>query len=372
MPYEYFKQPLFKHPPLFCGLVYLTYSTLEKGTQSWNQLLHMAGFIPNIMGCLIIVLVFLIGKNLFDMLVGLTAAFLLAIDVNHCICSQKIWMETTLASLFWLTLYLFFLSYKHKYLYLLTGVTAGLALLTKYPAVLIFPIILTYIVFHEPKTFRVPHFYLFPIFAFLLFLPWIVLNFHFYGTSFLKRIMSDHLVQNTHLIPYVIGSSVVLIVFGAFLYFHSISKSFIRFRVSEKALRNSYLGLIVILYICLLFQQDFLSAIIKSLTWNYPVMNDFGAHFEQMRQTAWYFYFERTISYSPFYFFFYYALFKAYRGNKFDLFLAYACLWILGFYILWGNGQGRYLLCFMPGALLMVSRSIYQIFDGIKSCAKAA
>ena len=83
-----------------------------------------------------VLIVFLLGRNLYDDRVGILAALYLCIDPVHWVCSEKIWMETTMSFFMLSAILLFVLGQKQKFYLSLSGLSIGLAMLVKYPGIL--------------------------------------------------------------------------------------------------------------------------------------------------------------------------------------------------------------------------------------------
>ncbi|MCB1196268.1 glycosyltransferase family 39 protein, partial [bacterium] len=131
---DYLWKKLFKHPPFYSYLIVLSYKLhkeLGYPITDQPQARHQAVRVSNCMGVLGILIIFLLGFYIFDWRVGVLAALFLAIDPVHWICSQKIWMETTLMTVMMASGLFYIMSYKYekrKILFLiLSGCCAGTA-----------------------------------------------------------------------------------------------------------------------------------------------------------------------------------------------------------------------------------------------------
>ncbi len=87
---KYLDRPLFKHPPLYCYLIAVNYKFFGRSDLS-------AVSVSILLGSLMILAVFFLGTALYDRRVGLLSALFLCIEPIHWVCSEKIWMETTLS-----------------------------------------------------------------------------------------------------------------------------------------------------------------------------------------------------------------------------------------------------------------------------------
>jgi dolichyl-phosphate-mannose--protein O-mannosyl transferase len=104
---DYFFQPLFKHPPVFTFLAALSIKVFGKG-------MIFAEYVSLLMSVLMIPLIYLLGTLVYDRRVGILSAFFLWIDPGNIICSQKIWMDTTIAFFTLLAAVLFIGGLKHN------------------------------------------------------------------------------------------------------------------------------------------------------------------------------------------------------------------------------------------------------------------
>ncbi|HLF17521.1 MAG TPA: glycosyltransferase family 39 protein [Candidatus Omnitrophota bacterium] len=358
----YFKDPLFKHPPFYSFLISLSYTFLEKKPNySFEELYALSSKVSNLMGCLLIFTVFLLGRTIYDYRVGLLAAFILAIEVNLLNCSQKVWMESTLAAMFWLAVYFFYKGKDQPWYFILWGISGGLALLTKYPAVLVFISTLTYAALVERKVFKSFLFYIGLFIAGILFLPWILTNIEHYGRElFIGNTFRGWVFSRFDKFFYLILG------FGAafFILFILKKKSQVvyekisRFKSTAGFLLSVALSFSIVY---LIIQPDFRESLFKSLTWHgYPKT---GWAMGSFNEEPWYFYIKHILEYSPFYIFFFIGMVKAPLGSKGDGLLLSVAFWTLAFTSFYGNYQGRYILYFTPAAVLLSVRVIIDIFN---------
>jgi 4-amino-4-deoxy-L-arabinose transferase-like glycosyltransferase len=160
---QYLDRPLFKHPPVYCYLIALNYKLFGSS--------HLAAVSVSIItGCLMVLIVFFLGKALYDDRVGLLAAFFLCIDPVHWVCSERIWMETTLGFFMLLAVFLFALGRKQKYYLPFCGISIGLAMLTKYPGILPLFIIISFVTLVERPMLKQKWFWALGVLSFLVFL----------------------------------------------------------------------------------------------------------------------------------------------------------------------------------------------------------
>jgi len=181
---EYLDRPLFKHPPLYGYLIALNYQIFGSSQLS-------AVSVSILFGCLMIFIVFLLGSELYDYRVGLLSALFLCMDPVHWVCSERIWMETTMSFFILLAVYLFVLGQKQKIFLPFCGLSAGLAMLTKYPGVLSLLIIISFAALYNRTLFKQRNFWILLFLSFLVFSPWIIWNWNVYG-SFFNSIIPTH------------------------------------------------------------------------------------------------------------------------------------------------------------------------------------
>ncbi len=138
-------------------------------------------------GLLSLVTTFLLGKEAFDDLTGITSAILLSAMPIHWHMSRVAMLDVASVFFFTLTLYLYFrgLNTRREEFVVLSGFSLGLGVLTKYPNVLCVPVILFFFlseVFREGKAdWRLlVSLFLALEMAFFLVIPW------FYETTVLS------------------------------------------------------------------------------------------------------------------------------------------------------------------------------------------
>ena len=124
-------------------------------------------------------LTYLLGAAVYNERIGILAAILIWIDPVTIICSQKVWLGTTLAFFSVLAVYLFIcgLKYHNENFFLLSGIAVGLALNTKYTGILVIFAIVFYVLFYHRALFKSKKFLLSLALPFVLLLPWVFWNF---------------------------------------------------------------------------------------------------------------------------------------------------------------------------------------------------
>lgn len=111
--------------------------------------------VPALFGVLSVILVYFLGKEIFNKKIGLIAALFLAVTEYHIIYSRLVAVDSML-TLFYLLSFLFFVrAFKNKSLkyYILFGLSASLALVTKYVGFHILVIFLIFIISYHAYSF---------------------------------------------------------------------------------------------------------------------------------------------------------------------------------------------------------------------------
>jgi len=349
---RYFTKPLFKHPPFFPALLGLNYAL-------FGRTFYAAFAVSLFFGVLLIILVYLFGVSLFeDRTLAVCASLLLAVEPISWICSQKIWMESTLAFFSLLSIYLFALSVKkyHPALIMASGIASGCAALTKYPGILPAVFILLYAAAYERWLFSKKAFLVSLLIPWAMLFPWLYWNYKVFGPAFLSEIYSVHRVSRVlslqilkKYLPWIAlslgGAAVALFAFR------------------KERLRT----LLVWLSIAALLwsvHKSILTVFDLSYT---PSTGWFGGMFSK---EPWHFYLGRMIELSPFYLFSVIGLFllaaEKVRGREYALLYASSAFTLL-FYIWWRNYQSRYVLA--PAVIFTFLSAAAQLFLWRKTMA---
>lgn len=358
-------RPLFKHPPLYTWLISQTYRFLDKKeSYAFDELYQFSSTVANVMASLLILVVFLIGRRLYDARTGLLGSFFVAIDMNVWICAQRVWMESTLALLVWLTLWLFLeglAPHRRKWL-LAAGLAGGAAMLTKYPAICALGAILTYSVFYARGVFGSGYFYAALLIAVGVFAPWLIVVFQYYGAEAYQRAFME-VGLNANRIKRLLISTIVVMPIVAVVTFLRSKWVGVQETDQEECATCPYhkikvgVALLLALGGAFLFcQPDFLKVFGQSLSWT--GLPQAGWKMGMFDGDPWYFYLKQMLMYSPFYIFFFIAVLRMPFAKKSDMFLFIVVLWFLGFAISWKNFQGRYILAVTPAAMLLAARTL--------------
>ena len=349
---EYFDRPLFKHPPAFAALVSLSYRL--------SGMTYYSAFkVSLFFGVGLIVLAYLLCAELFGEKTGLYAAFLMAIEPASWICSQKIWLETTLAFFTVLALYLFIRASKrnNSYLMIASGAAAGLAALTKYPGFLATAVIFIYALLSERALFRKKSFLASLVIPLVMLLPWVYWNWRVYGGDvFMSNAEFIHLakISAAYINGYwlVILAALLAVAAAAVLWKKTISK------------KNVY-GIIAALVLLTVF-----AVLRNNIAASFTLVRvpDAGWIMGMFSGQPWYFYAGRLIELSPFYIFTFLGLALFYADRKLSreyFFLFLSAFAVLGFYMLWGNYQSRYITAAVVPMIILSARTQVFMMDAL-------
>ena len=354
---DYFQKPLFKHPPVYCFLL-----TLPK--RFGFRTLPGANYFSFCLALLLPLVVFFMAQKLYREAVSMLAFLFLSIEPVYWICSLRVWMECTLGIFMCLSLLFFVMGWKEEKYYPVSGIFLGLAMLTKYPGVLVAPIILTFSAIYKPELFRNKKFYMIFVTAFLLFLPWIIWNIDVYGNflsnisihsdrPFISKIVS--LAKN----PLIWLAGFAVIAFSYKGYFAKAEKT-----VMNKRISGILAGALLLAFMFSLkgMQRSFMESF--SLNALPPVSNMFPSIFGK---EPWFFYFGQLLKMSPFYIFSYLGIFLINSKSDGDKLLLISVFFIFLFYIQWGNYQSRYILTAVPILALLGARTFFWLWDSVKN-----
>jgi len=168
----------FDHPPMVGWVIQLFTLNLHFTSEFFIRLASI------VFGTINTFLIFLIGKTVKDSLTGLYAAFLFTASFYCFIISGTFIMPDTPQVLFWLLSLLFLLkslpdktlSKSSRLFFLASGLTIGLALLSKYHSVFLIAGAFLYILFFNRSWLRAKESYIAFIIAIVLFTPVIIWN----------------------------------------------------------------------------------------------------------------------------------------------------------------------------------------------------
>ena len=361
---DYFKKPLFKHPPMFPWLISVVYSVTSRSD-------FVSAFrVSLVSGVLLVVLAYYLARTLFDDKTAVYAALLMSIEPITWISSQKIWMETTLAFFSVLSLYLFAMYVKRdKWFFIIaSGIAAGCATLTKYPGILVTGAIVIYALLAERRLFKDKFFIVSLFMPVLMLVPWLTWNFSVYGSEFLggsKEIAHLVRVANRTMAPHAWLMGIVAVV-GAIVWFLRgriktiFSDGKIKMISSWAVVSAVIAGLLFLVYVQVL--NAFNIGHVPTSGWTIGMFAG----------EAWYFYPGRLIELSPYYIFSFLAitLFVLDPGKTKDYTLLYLFVLItLGFYMLWGNYQSRYITAVTAPLMILSARFQLDMYERARKAA---
>ncbi len=161
------------HPPLVFWIQHLFMRIFGENTFAFR--------LPSaLLGIFSIYLLYLIGRQLFSQNVGLLAAAIFAVTVNHVFISRVGLQESYVLFFVLLTVYFFLKALQEDKYLILTGLSLGLGLLTKYTTFIVVPIILTYLLIYRRDYFKNKKFWFGLVIALLIFSPVIIYNLKLY------------------------------------------------------------------------------------------------------------------------------------------------------------------------------------------------
>lgn len=346
---EYLTQPLFKHPPLFSGLISLA-------LRLFGEHYYSAMYVSAFFGVMMIFLVYWIGTLSFDETTGLAAAFLVWLDPVNIISGQKIWMDTTAS--FFILLAVFFLIRGVKYGAILDyagfGFASGCAFLTKYTGLLTLLGAGLYFVFFQRKILRRRVALLCFGVPALMAVPWLIWNYQIYGHAFFPRILALHnlatITTRSILTGFFVLGGLLVLFYGGRMKFEKIPQ--IRFGARLEGYQTIQWGLLGLLAALFLSRYiDIVSPL--HLPETYWQAGRFGGE-------PWFFYFKRLPEFSLFYLVSYAAFFFDFGQKRRHgaIILKIFSGIILIFFSLWENYQVRYILAATP-LLLTLSAALW-------------
>ncbi len=356
---NYLNMPLFKHPPVYCYLISLSYYILNPS--------YLSAFIVSLVfGLVIIIISLTIGIEFFNKNVALLASLLITIDPIHWLCSEKIWMETTMTAFIWASLYFLMkaiINRKQNY-FIWAGLTTGIAILTKYPAFIVFPIGFTYAFIYDREVFKSKYFWFWPLVSFVLFVPWLFWNFNIYGSNFFAAILTAHREIKLNFYLFFLYISILLLITAGIVYLirHKTKKQTITSTLS--VFKKSIVPILILGGLTILFAQPYmLQGVANMLNLKYiPVV---GWKIGIFKDEPWYFYIRRIIELSPFYFIAFLGIFLVRDLKSKTLPLFIAIFWMMPIFITYGNFQSRYILPTVPAFLIISAYTITWVFKKI-------
>lgn len=354
---DYFFQPVFKHPPLFTFLTALSMKIFGIRGSS-------AAYIPLLFGVFMIPLTYRLGKLVFGEGVGILSSLIMAFDPMTTICSQKLWIETSVGFFVTFSIYWFVRALKsHRDIFfLLSGITSSLGILCKYPGGIATPIICLYALLFEHRLFKKKEFtigLLLPIFSLF---PWVIWNFLIYKMDFLSLQFQLH-SDKFHTV--VLTKNIILVgLLGvcSFVLVKKIRRG--RLELGKNISLHKHKNTVYIITTAF-FLPFFLKAILKSLNpYHIPETSWTGSTFYNSPAT---FYIDRLLEFSLIYLLGFAALFKKTTSPNFsERILKLTIFIILSFYTIWQAYQSRYIMAALPFLIIIGSHLIISLYH--QSC----
>lgn len=176
----------FDHPPMVGLLIQLTTLNLQLEHEFFVRL----G--PVLLGGLNTWLIFLIGKKIKNARAGFIAALLYNTSVYTFVIAGIFILPDTPQLFFWLVSLLLLIHFlpdkmtssRSRRLMLLFGISAGLAMLSKYSSVFLWVAAIYFVLFHNRGWLKTPEFYLAGLLSVLLFIPVLWWNYQHQFISF--------------------------------------------------------------------------------------------------------------------------------------------------------------------------------------------
>lgn len=355
----YFFEPLFKHPPLFTFLITLS-------MKIFGPLLVSAEYISLLFGVFLIPLVYILGTVLFNRRIGLFSAFFLWLDPVTIMCSQKVWMETTIAFFTLLSAVFFAKGIKsnNDWFFILSGLSSGLAVNTKYPAVLITVAFVFYAFFSDRDLFCNRKFQISLALPFFCLLPWMYWNYRVYGLKSIPHHGELNVLFKIFSAKWAIVFLVGIILAAVLWLKERFSHQGNAARPDTEPLPSTSLKKISILFLFFLgiLLKD---SLLHSLQFNHlPLVSWANGAFGNETPL---FYLGRLIEYSFLYVFAFIGLFiyRSYHDPEIA-FLRSSAFIILILYIMWGNYQSRYILAAIPFLVILGVHFWTENFEKVK------
>lgn len=277
-----------------------------------------------------------------------------------------------------LSILLFALGQKKRYCFLLSGVSIGLAMLTKYPGILSLFIISSFAFFFDRPALKSKGFWTLCFLALLVFSPWIIWNWRVYGNLSDPFIAAHSLLKHRENAIHALSSihvgfllAVLFLAGGLFVMRREI-KQFFKAGSSDETISRQKkkwgAGGIVIFVLALVFVPFLRGMVKETFIWKETV---FVSWWNPFKAEPKHFYLTRLSELSPLYIFSFLS-FPFIAGNsKGDKLLVWSSLWILLAFTLLGNYQSRYILPVVPFLLILSARWQVWAYDKL-SGAKAS
>lgn len=340
----YFFEPLFKHPPFFTFFVALFIKIFG------NSLLS-AEYVALLFGVLTIPLVYLLANKLYGWQAGLLSAIIFSFDPMSVICSQKVWMETTVAFFTVLSVYFFIRALKDKdqNQFILSGAASGFAALNKYNGTLPTVAFVVYALLFDRALFRNKKFILGLIMPVLMLLPWFAWNWAVYGQHSLAMQGELHAGKPHEAQMLRNAAAFALLGLSGFLLARKVKKDFIK---SKLVIRVS----VAVVCLALFWPNILLSLQLTHL----PVTSWAGAAFYGSPPT---FYADRLLEFSSIYLIVFFAyLIPLKETTASERVLLMSPLVVLVFFSIWAGYQSRYIAAAIPFLVVIAGAWLWRVY----------
>lgn len=353
---EYLNKPLFKHPPLFCYLGAL----MQKITGN----IIVGSYMPSLFfGIALIPLVYCIAMEFFNEKTAALASFLVLIDPIRWLCTQKIWLDTTLT--FFLLLAFYFIvkaaTSQNNKTFVLAAIATGLAMLSKTTGLLALTFGLLYIFLYRPGIFKKKIFWQYIIIVLLIYSPWLIWNYRIYKDNFIYEFARAQGEISFYF--YVkIGLILLAIIMSKAIYSKKINANN---EIGRENCKKGWRILSAIILLTLFIQPYMLKGISNSFNLSYIPRAGWTLGF--FHREPFTFYFRRLIELSPFYLIpVLGVIFLSNLSKKQQSLYVWSGL-LLIFFIAQGNFQSRYILPIIPALLILASAFIVYIQNYINN-----
>lgn len=359
---RYVDVPLFKHPPLFCYLIAIS-KTL------FGDEYMPANFVSLFSGVAIIFVVYFLCKSLWGEIWGLLAAFFMAIEPNYWLCSQKIWIETTLGLFVYLGIFFLYLGRKRTLFLIISGVCLGMALLCKYSAILAVIAIYAIILFTDIIPDR-KKMLLYVLTPFIVGLPWVLWNYNVYGNNLFYEIMkiNSSAASFKYITKFSLIAAVPVILMAGFF----TAKYFFKDKLDEilaktkgsslaREVKNFSYFLIAIFtaILFLLSGEHFL----KALDWTYlPVPTNL---MDPFKGQPGYFYFYHMARISLLFLISYFSVLFIKKWDEWNFLLAAVAISLFTFFGLFKAYESRFVIIAMPALMMLAA---YTVKESLSLC----
>jgi len=286
-------------------------------------------------------------------------------DPISIICSQKVWMDSTIAFFTLLSALFFIYGLKHNidWMYIFSGLSSGLAVNTKYTGILITFIIVLFCLFYRKDIFKNKKFQISLVLPALMLTPWFYWNYKAYGIasifnhSELRTVYTRFITHLPMIIFMVILTALFIFLLNRFKKDRPPDS-----KLSELKDNKNFIGYFSILVTVALFVLIIPNQFIHSLQFNYLPTHTWRQGSFSGEPSS--FYFGRLLEFSPVYIFSFLAIFRFDPNDDGRTpFIRLCAMVILLFFIFWGNFQSRYILASLPFLIILAVQFGVNIYE---------